>query len=107
MRAVVEALRIPRSQRPQLVDNPAIVGGCARPVDALLQKQLDVVEEEAPAILERHRACQASAEQVHRLRQNPGIAEHAAANEDASDARFEPPDDLLRLDAVAAAEHGD
>src|SRR5437660_6826217 len=57
MRAVVEALGVPRAECPQFVDNPPIVSRGSRLVDAFLQEQLDVVEEKAPTILERHRAC--------------------------------------------------
>ena len=38
------------------------------------------------------------------LRENPGIAQHAAAHQNAVDAGAQPVDNLLRLDAVATAE---
>ena len=44
---------------------------------------------------------------VGSLRENPRIAQHAAADEDAFDAEPHPVDNLLRFDAVAAAEHRD
>src|SRR5258705_2185168 len=82
VRSVVEALGVPRPERAQLDDDPPIVAQGARFVHAFLQKQLDVVEKESPAILERHKTRRAARREIRRLRKNPRIAQHAPAHED-------------------------
>ena len=127
MRAAVEALAVPGHQGPQLVDHPALaalrrlltgplrflgrhrrgVAEADRLVDALVQQQVDVVEEEAGALVVRHRPHRPALEQVRGLRQQPRVAKHAAAGDDAGHTRgAEAFDDLLGLDEIAAADHG-
>ena len=43
--------------------------------------------------------------QIARLRENPRVAQHAAADVDAAHARLHPRDDVFGLDAVAGSEH--
>ncbi len=107
MRPVLEAFGVPGGERAQLIDHPAVVRHHARFVHTLLHEQVNVVEQEASAIFERDRTRGASREQIVRLCEDPRIAQHAAADEHAFDARGETMHDLLRLDAIAAAEHRD
>ena len=107
MRSVVEAFRVPRRERAQLVDDPFVVARRTRLVDALVLQHVDVVEEEASAVVERHVASGPAGGELFGLRENPRIAQDAASDEHAVDARSQLVDDLLRLDTVAAAEHRD
>ena len=76
-----------------------------RLVHALVPQQLDVLEQEAAAIGERDVARRAPGRQIGGLRQNPGIAQDAAADQHAFDAGSPTRHDRLRIGAVAAAEH--
>ena len=121
---MLKTLRVVGRERADLVDDPAIVrrprssrgspAACARGdvtktlglANPLVQQQIDVVEQEPAAIVERDTARGGRpAGEVRRLRQNPRVAQHAASDEHARDPAAQPLDDLLGLDAVAAAEH--
>src|SRR4029079_1527437 len=108
MRSVVEALRVPRVQRAQLVDHPSVVtsrgiaalgcrltgvgtrrGGVAEAfvlARALVEQQLDVLEQECAALLVRDVARHFTARHGGRLLENPWVAKRAAPDEDARDA---------------------
>ena len=120
--AAVEALRVPGAERAQLVDHPALaaarpgVGGfdrlsrrlVAEPgalVLVAVHQQVDVVEQEPRPVGGGDLAHRPAGDQVLGLRQDPRIAQHAAAHEHAAHARAELVHDLPRLDAVARAEH--
>ena len=136
VRAVVEAFRIPSAQRAQLVDHPPLAaarGGRAwrwclegsrrnvpearRFADALVAEQADVVEQKLAALATRHLTRRPTLPDVGRLRENPRVAQDPPADEDTADRTADasrrrarvgakPGEYLLRLDAVAAAEHG-
>ena len=55
-----------------------LVGGLP---NAFVEQQCDVVQQELAALLERHRPRRAASRQVHGLRENPRIAQHASADE--------------------------
>src|SRR5947209_10525519 len=75
-------------------------------VFAFLQQQLDVVEQKTAAIFERDFTHRTAGGQILRLRQNPRVPQHAAADEHAADAAAAHALEYLPgLDAVAAAEH--
>src|SRR5262245_39862747 len=76
-----------------------------RLVDPFPKQQVDVVEEKLAPLAERHSPSGAPRRQIRCLRQDPGISQHTAADEYAADAAAKPVDDVLRLDAVAAAKH--
>src|SRR5947209_1691902 len=107
MGPVVEPLRIPGTERTNLVDDPAIVtsrfgardsGLGARDsgfermpesfgfTNAFAEEQADIIEQKPAAILERHLARRAAGRQISRLRQNPGIPQHTSTDEHAFDA---------------------
>ena len=76
---------------------------------ALLHQQVDVVEQEASAVGGGNGSRRSAGGEIRGLRENPRIAEDAAAYEHAVDALGavpHPRDDVFRLDAIAAAEHG-
>ena len=81
---------------------------CRKPsssADALVEQQPEVVAQELSAPLDRRRRRPAlAARQRVGLRQDPRIAQHAAAHQHAADARPQPVRDLIGLHAVAAAE---
>ncbi len=104
MRAVVQSLREPRTERAQFIDHPLVVRQRARVVGPLEHEQIDVLEQESAALLRRHGARRSSIDQIGRVRQDPRIPEHASAHEHALDAGLHATDDLLGFDAVAAAE---
>src|SRR5215470_1714521 len=103
--AVLEALREIRRERPELVDDPAIVGQRSVVVHALVDEDLDVVQEKPTPVLKRHDPRGSSRGEIVGLRENPGIAQHAASDQYAVHALGHALNDLLGLDAVAAAEH--
>src|SRR5205814_1735090 len=85
--------------------------------EALLGEEVDVVEEELAAVGEGHDAGGAAGGEVFGLRENPGIAQNAAAHQDAVDASGtpgaletvavpHPGHHVFRLETIAAAEHG-
>ena len=98
-------LRVPGAQRAQLVDHPAIAPArraiVARRVAlvvlrrdvaealglalALAQQQIDVVEQELPALLHRDDARRAARERSSACARIHGIAQHAAADQHAAD----------------------
>ena len=105
VRSVVEPFRVPRAQRAQLVDDPALVAarrrvarrhrlararraGSPRPRRRRsCEQQIDVVEQELAALLERdRRAAARPGRQIGGLREDPRIAQHAAPDEHAADA---------------------
>ena len=89
MRSVLEALRVPRVQRAQLVDDPSLaparrcrlsslsrsdVPEPLRFVDTLVDEQIDVVEKEPGAFLGGDFVRQASFGELAGLLEDPGIA---------------------------------
>src|SRR4029453_3296577 len=105
VRSVLEAFGVPRAERAKLIDDPAIVRLCARLIDSLAQEELDVVNQETAALLERDGTRRVAGDDIARLGEDPGIPQHAPADQDALHAEPEPLDDLLGLDAVAAAKN--
>src|SRR5262245_1082202 len=89
----------------RLVDTWSAVSKPLIFADAFVLQQIDVVEQEPSARFERHGSRPAPVEQVFRLRQEPGVAKNATTDEDAADTLPEAIHDLVRLDAVAGAEH--
>src|SRR5262245_63084662 len=77
VRSVVEALGVPRRQSAHLVDDPSVVGEGTGFVDSFVPQQIDVVQEEAPAIFERDRPSRAARDEIRCLSKNPGIAQDA------------------------------
>ena len=73
-------------------------------VFALIEQEIDVVEQELAALAHRHHSRRTSGDNIRRLREDPGIAEDTAADEHTTDTGLHPFDDLLGLDAIAAAE---
>ena len=61
-----------------------MMGHRARLVDALVHQQIDVGEQEAAAIFERHLPWGAIGGNICRLREDPRVAQHAAPDEDAA-----------------------
>src|SRR4029078_2515265 len=116
------ALRVPGVQRAQLVDDPAFAATCrdrrdvlprrlmAEPVllvDALVEQELDVVEQKLPALFERDLERRLAGSFRRRLLKDPRIAERAAADQHAGHRRArEPRRYVRRLDAVAGTENG-
>src|SRR5688572_9630021 len=95
MGAAVEALRIPAAQRPDLVDHPAFAPSrlvvcehrtgsgmtkAVRLVDPFVEQQLDIVEQKLAAIRHRHLTRRPPGSNVGRLREDPWVAEYAAAD---------------------------
>ena len=74
-------------------------------IHVFAQQQLHVVEQEAAALFARDLAGRAARHQVARLRQDPRVAQHAAAHEHAAHAGAHARDDVFGLDAVAGSEH--
>ena len=126
MRSVVQSLGVPGVQRPQLVDDPAVVPPrralrllstllAGRNVteafffvQALLLQHLDVGEQELGTIGIGYLARCASSREIRGLPENPWIAQRAAADENARHTRVpEAVDQLFRLDAITAAKHRD
>ena len=69
-------------------------------VVALTQQEIDIFKQEAAALLQCHRPRGASLQEIPGLRQNPWVAQHAAAHEHAAHPIAHAADDLLRLDAI-------
>src|SRR5262249_12036849 len=97
LRAALNTFREVGGQCTDFIDDPAVVGQGARLVDPLVLEQLDVVEEEAAAIGGRNLARGAPGHHVFRLRQDPRVAQDAAADEHPFDAQAQPLDDVRRL----------
>src|SRR4249920_3866939 len=97
MRSVLEALRIPGAERPKLVDDPALAAagrrgdrilawrGVPEPgalSGALVQKQLEIGEQEPAPLLERNQRRRRAARGLGRLPEDPRIAQGTAADKD-------------------------
>src|SRR5258708_6385897 len=127
---VVEALRVPGVEGPQLVDDPTIVsarGVAARGVwaegleprgsdvtetfgfpDPLVQQEIDVFEEKLAALGVADCARRVAARDGGSLLEDPWIPERAPSHEHARNTAVqELLDELRRLDAIAAAEDRD
>ena len=101
MRARVQALRVPGAECPQLVDDPALVTSCGHDclrharrdvtkalllVFALIEKEIDVIEQELTSLLHRHRPGSPACDKVCGLSKNPRIAKDPATDEHAFNA---------------------
>src|SRR5688572_30136426 len=111
VRPAFQALCIPGAQSPEFVDDPPVVPvtlaltprffrarrHVPKPrvlVYPLVEQQLDVIEQELSALLERHCPHGQAVEQILRLRQNPRVAKHAAPDEHAAHSLEKPLDNL-------------
>src|SRR5919201_670079 len=72
--------------------------------NALSKQQVEVLEEKLSTLCHAHAARLPSGCEIVCLRENPWIAQDAAADQDAFDPGVQTRNDLLRLDAIPAAE---